>query len=348
MATAETFATGEPISLQKSAFPIAAPETFVWAAAVVLLSLASSNAWLGVGRDYLEYVDYFQRIPPFFSFQDTRFEPGFHIIAWTSAIIFKQSYNSFFFVIVFAALGIKAFLFKKYLSYPITAMVVYISTFYPSQEYTQIRAALAISLGMLAIHLFFEKRFFLTAIACLSALSFHYSIVLLFVAFGGSYLLRRNIASLAAASLALIVVLASLVSGGGINNVLISLFSNFNPLVGSYVDNIAAIDSASMGSVNNLIVVGIFLAAVSAGWLSHGIYRKCFTLMVALSIVFVIILSNSPIIAVRAKEMLMVSVVFASFRYQWSTRDIPPIFLVFCNAALLLFLAIREGVIFSN
>ncbi|MCC2981665.1 EpsG family protein [Sphingomonas sp. IC4-52] len=347
MAAAETFATGEPIGLQKPVFPIAAPETFGWAAMVVLLSLASSNAWLGVGRDYLEYVDYFWRIPPFFSFQDTRFEPGFHLVSWVFAHVLKLPYQALFFTVVFASLAIKAFLFKRYLTYPLTAMAVYLATFYPSQEYTQIRASLAISLGMLAIHTLFEKRFILTGVICLAGFSFHYSIILLFCAFGGAYVLRRNIPSLIAVSIGLLVIVFTLISGGGINNLLISLFSNFNPLVGSYVDNVAAIDSTSMGSINNLIVVAIFGAAAYAGWLSHGMYLKCFTIMVGLSIVFIILLSQSPIIAVRAKEMLMVSVIFASFRYPWERRDIAPIILVFSNAALLLFLAIREGVIFS-
>lgn len=328
--------------------PRIGPDPLAWMVVVVVLALASAQAWLGLGRDYLEYVDYYQRIPPFFSFQDTRFEPGFHLIAWTFANIFNLPFWCFAFVIVVTALAIKAYIFRKYLNYPITAMIVYLATFYPNQEYTQIRAALAISLGMLAIHLFFERRFVWVAAASIAAFSFHYSIILLIVAFALAYVLRRNLFSMIIVAVMSVLMIGALASGGGLNNILINWFSTFNPLVGSYVDNSAAIDAASIWSVNNLIVIAMFFSAVAGGWLSKNFYQKCFTIMFGLSVTFVVLLSQAPIIAVRAKEMLLVSVVFAAFRLPLGRRDIIPVGLVLANATLLLFLAIREGVILSS
>ncbi len=335
-------------SPDRSMRPRIGPDPLAWMVVIVVLALASAQAWLGLGRDYLEYVDYYQRIPPFFSFQDTRFEPGFHLIAWSFVNILNLPFWCFVFLIVGTALAIKAYIFRKYLNYPIAAMAVYLATFYPNQEYTQIRAALAISLGMLAIHLFFERRFIWVAVASLAAFSFHYSIIILIVAFALAYVLRRNLLSVIIVAVMAILMVGALASGGGLNNILINWFSTFNPLVGSYVDNVAAIDAASIWSVNNLIVIGMFFSAAAGGWLSKNFYQKCFTIMFGLSVTFVVLLSQAPIIAVRAKEMLLVSVVFAAFRLPLGRRDIIPISLVLANATLLLFLAIREGVILSS
>lgn len=338
-------APGDETAAMRPAF---GPDLIGWGFAVLMLALASGRGWLGLGRDYLEYVDYYQRIPPFFSFQDTRFEPGFHLVAWVFANILGLPFWSFAFAVVLAALAVKAYLFRRYLNYPVAAMVVYLATFYPNQEYTQIRAAAAISFGMLAIHLFFGRRFIIAAAVAAFAFTFHYSIVLLFGGFAVAYALRRNLPSLVAVGMIGVLMAGVMLSGGGLNNVIITWFSTLNPLVGNYVDNIAEINAASIWSVNNLIVIAIFGAAVAGSWLSDSRYRKCFTIMFGLSVVFVIVLGQSPIIAVRAKEMLLVSVVFAAFRYPLGRRDLPAVALIAANAAFLLFLAVREGVILSS
>lgn len=331
-----------------SARPIFGPDLFGWAAAIIMFSLASSRGWLGLGRDYLEYIDYYLHIPPILSFQDTRFEPGFHLIGWVFANILEVPFWCFAFVIVLIALTVKAYLFRRYLSYPVAAMAVYLATFYPNQEYTQIRAAVAISLGMLAIHLFFERRIAFAAGCAALAFTFHYSIVLLFGGFALAYALRRNILSIIAGALMVILMIDSLLSKGGLHSIIISWFSNLNPLVENYVDNIAAIDAVSIWSVNNMIVIAMLMAAAWGGWFTNSLYQKCFTIMFGLSVLFVLLLSQSPIIAVRAKEMLLVSVIFAAFRYPIQRRDYPALALILMNAALLLFLAVREGVILSS
>ncbi len=326
---------------------ISAPRVLAWGSIVVLLSLASARAWLGLGRDYLEYVDYYNRISPFFSFQDTRFEPGFHLLGWVFSNVFGLPFWTFVFTIVFFALSIKAYLFVRYLKYPIVGMVVYLATFYPNQEYTQIRAAAAISLGMMAIHLFLERKYSLAILSFVIAFFFHYSIVLMVVAFAGSYAVKRNFLSLVLVVISTSIFVAAILFKNGLDSIIVGAFSSFNPLVGSYVDNIAAIDETSILSVNNLIVIAIFISAASSGWLSNSLYQKCFTIMLGLSVIFVVILSQAPIIAVRAKEMLLVSVIFASFYKTFDKRDIIPLTFVIANATLLLFLAIREGVILS-
>lgn len=341
------YASGEYIDPGQHPVSGLRPDTFLWAAMVLLFSITSAKAWLGVSRDYLEYLQYYRTISPFLSVQDTRFEPGFHFIAWTSVNIFHLPFWAFIFVIVTLAIAIKAYLFKRYLTYPITAMIVYLATFYPNQEYTQIRVAAAISVGMLALHLFMAKRYAWFLIAVVTSALFHYSIVVLIGAFFASYFLRRNALSVVAVAVLAVIIAGALFSTGGLNSVIINWFSRLNPLVGSYVDNIAAIDAASIWSVNNLIVIAMFAAAGLAGWLSKSRYQKTFTIMFGLSVIFIILLSQSPIIAVRAKEMLLVSVVFAAFRDPLGQRDIIPVFFVCSNAALLLFLAIREGVILS-
>lgn len=318
-------------------------DLFFWISAVTLLALASSRAWLGESRDYLEYLRYYDTIMPTLSFQDTRFEPGFHLASWIFSIKLGLPFWILAFSVIAPALAIKAYLFSRYLTYPKAAFLVYVATFFPNQEYTQIRVALAISLGLLSIHLLRNRRILWSLLAFAVAFTFHYSIVIFIAVYLAAQFLKPNVLSGVAASLGLVFIL--ILTTGDFDDFVVAWFAQLNPLVVNYVDNIAAIEAASILSLNNLLVVAIFIAAVSAGWLKRDDYQKCFTIMFGSSVLFVVVFSDAPIIAVRVKEMLLVALVFAAFRHPIDRLNILPIALVYANAALLLYLAIREGVI---
>lgn len=333
---------------KKPAFRLGGIEDFAWAACAIILSMASAREWLGISRDYYEYFDYYQTIPSIFSISDTRFEPGFHLIAWAFAYVFGQPFWVFVFAVVLIAITVKIYLIRRYIRYPIIALIVYIATFYPNQEYTQIRAAAAISLGMLAIHFFLDRKILPSIVSCLVAFSFHYSIVLLIAVFFAAYYLRKSLILPAIAATIVVAGVLLILPSQSIRDIIVAWFSSLNPLVGNYAYNLAAIDAASILSINNIIIVAIIISAILSGWLTNNLYQKCFTIMFSLSIVFVVVLQQSPIIAVRAKEMLLVSIIFAAFSNKIKQRDVVTIALILLYAALVLFLAIREGVILSS
>ena len=91
----------------------------------LVLTLAAGFRLLGEGFDYVTYATYYLYIPELLSFEDTRFEPGFHLVAWFFRHKIGLSFDQFSMLIVAISLGIKFYLFRKYLAHPMLAVLAY-------------------------------------------------------------------------------------------------------------------------------------------------------------------------------------------------------------------------------
>lgn len=308
-----------------------------------LLTLAAGNLWLGTTRDYYEYLSWYQNLNSYFDYTQSRFEPGFYALAWLFTHVFHASFNLLIGFIAALSLGIKFWLFKKYLHYPIIAMCIYTAIFYPIHEYTQYRAALSLAFGYLAIHLLIKKKWVWTIFLFALSVSFHGSSFLLFIAGFGGYFFRGNKSALA---IVIGTVLASIYFEQ-LRSVFEDLFSQINPLTTAYLENTANLNEVTVFSVNNLLLIGMLFFAIILGYYQRSRYHMIFLTISLMSITPIIILSNSPVIAQRAKEVLFVAMIFLVCRSQFRLKDTPVVTFAVAQALLLLYLAVREGVIFN-
>jgi hypothetical protein len=306
----------------------------------LLLTCAAAFRWFGDSRDYLEYLSYYNRIPPYLSFDYTRFEPGFHFSAWVARTYLNLDYDYFVLIVAGVALAIKFYLFRKYLRYPLLAVATYFAIFYGTHEYTQIRVGIALAFGYLSIHLLLEKRYLLAAIWFVLAYLLHTSLVVLPFAYLASRYVRGNLAVILIGVGAAILFFLS----EQLRELIVSLFSGINPLVRSYIDN-RAFESVSPLSVNNLLLFAALAAAVLGGWFKFSRYHATFLTLSIAAVVAVVVLQTAPIVAGRTKDVLFVAVIFLIYRSKITLRTFPVIFLIWADAALLLYLAFREGLI---
>lgn len=306
-----------------------------------LLSLAAAFRWLGPGRDYFEYLYYYNNIPYQFALSDTRFEPGFHVVAWFFRNLLNVEYSVFALTIVAFSLGIKFYLMRRYLVHPILAMFTYIALFYPTHEYAQIRTAFALALGYGAIHLMFERRYLAGVVGFVVGFTFHYSVLMLSIVYFGAQYVRGR--------LAIIFLVAGLVFVSVFSDQFISaatdIFSAYNPLLKYYVSNSYFNEEVRITSLNNILPAAALFLAVFLGWFGYGRYHATFLTMSIASLVAIVLLSGSPVVAQRLKELLFVAVIFLVYRSPIVLRNLPPIVLIWANAALLLYLAFREGLL---
>jgi EpsG family len=306
-----------------------------------LLSLSAAFRWLGENRDYAEYYFYYDRIPPKFSIEDTRFEPAFHYCAWFFRHKLNFDYDIFVLTIVGISLAIKFYLIRRHLHHPLIAVLVYMCIFYPNHEYTQVRAAISLAVGYLAIHLLMENRFKIGSILLVLSYFFHSSMIIVAVV----YLATRYIRSFQMALLVSTAMVAIAVVPGPIRDFAINAFSGANPLLRSYVQNQAAFDDASIYSINNLIFLAAIGSAVALGWFKLGRYHITFLIMSIASLVMIVAFDGSPIIAQRGKEVLFLSAIFVMHRAPITSRTILPMALFWADAALLIYLYVRGGLI---
>lgn len=316
------------------------------AAALIALwafcSLAAAYRWLGMGRDYLEYLTYYNTIPPLFSFSDTRFEPGFHLLGWLFRVPLNVDYGLFSLALVGSALGAKFYLMWRYLHSPLLAALVYLIMIYPLHEYTQIRAAFAISLGLIAVHLWLEQRRVLAVVLMGVAFLFHGSIVIFSVGFifGEFFRFDRRGLLLVGAGIAVVLVAVTL------QLTIVSVFSTYNPLISKYIENATFEEEASFLSLANLFYMAMLAAALFAGWMNDR-YRRPLLVMSILSVFALAVFYASPTVAQRTKEVLFGTIIFAAYRDPATERDVPALALLWFNTLALGWLSIQNGLVFA-
>jgi hypothetical protein len=308
----------------------------------LVLTVGAGFRLFGVGVDYFNYVAYYDYIPEIFSFEDTRFEPGFHLAAWFFRHKIGLSFDQFTMLIVAISLAIKFYLFRKYLAHPLLAVVAYFLIFYGIHEYTQIRAALALALGYWAIHLVMERRWIWAVLLFAVSLTFHTSAILLLPAFIGAQFIRGTLSAvLLGVGAAVLFALSEY-----LYQFAIIYFATINPLLQGYLDNATTdINSLSLGSINNLMYMAALAAAVVFRWFDLGRYHSTFLTMAILSLVMLALFAASPIVGQRAKEVLFVASIFVMFRAPLSARTFVPVALFFAMGALLFYLELRASIL---
>lgn len=309
----------------------------------LLLTLSVGNLWLGTPRDYYEYLPWYENLTSYFDYTQSRFEPGFYFLAWVFRYIFETSFSFFIGCIAAVSLGIKFWLFKRYLHYPVIGILLYAAIFYPIHEYTQYRAALSIAFGFLAIHLMLEKRWVWAVLLFAVSVSLHGSSILLVAVGVGGYFFRGNKAALFVATATLLLSIFF----GQLRNAIEEAFTAINPLTTSYLENRANIEDLSIFSVNNLFLIAMCFFAIILGYYQRSRYHMLFLTITLTSITPIILLPEAPIIAQRAKEVLFVAMVFLVCRSQFRLKDTPVVAFAAAQGFLLLYLRVREGIIFS-
>jgi hypothetical protein len=305
--------------------------------AAVLFALAASTRWFGRGRDFYEYQSYFNAIPTRFSTRDTRFEPAFHLLAWSFKNIMGLPYTALAFFVVLASLLIKFHLLRRHLKMWWLAIIVYLCIFYPNHEYAQIRAAISLALVYLSLHFALDRRYWPAIIVGALGVVFHYSALIPLIAFVLARVISGKVALWSAAILTIVFSLF----WKDMDRFVLDVVSTANPLVGAYALNVRNLEARPF-SVNNLILFSTLVSAVMLGWLTRDVYNYVFTVMSIAAAAMLFIFINAPELAQRTKEVLFPSIIFCVCRPKLAVRTILPMGLLAADAGLLLYLAFRE------
>lgn len=309
------------------------------AALCLFFSLAAGNRWLGWGKDYEQYLLAYNTISPTFLFGNTRFELGYELTGWVFAVVLGLPFAAFYVFLCIIALVIKFYLFERYLSNPLLAAVVYLLLFFPTHEYTQIRAAVAISFGFAAIHCVIERKWlFAAGLSALSVL-FHSSAMVLVLLGTIAVLIPRRVGIVAIPSAAVALIIIS----SAASNALSSTFVTFNPLFYSYLDNVDASQAINIFSVSNLLMAASVVLMFAFRFYARDDYIFPFLLLPVFGFVLLVVFRGSPVLALRTSEIMMLSVIFAGIRLPLSEQTLIIRGLLLLNGAWLIYRAITEG-----
>lgn len=305
-----------------------------------VMSYAAAFRSFGVGRDYIEYLAFYDRIPSDLSTSVQRFEIGFTWLAWFFIYGLDLGYNWFALFVVSISLGIKFFLFWKYLKHPLLAAIYYCLIFYPIHEYTQVRTAIGLALGYLALHFAYEHRFAKAVIAFVAGVAFHTSVFVLLPVYLAAVYARRNVATLAVVA-ALILVFGF---SSSLRSSALGLFSAANPLLDAYAQN-RELQEISILSLNNLGLVLALIAGFAGGWLQESRYHALFFVISVSSVLAVIALAEVPMVAQRTKEVLYVATVFLAHRSSVKIKTLPAFAMLWATGSLLFYLNLQSDVL---
>lgn len=296
----------------------------------VVLSIAAGQQWFGASPDLVNYLDYYYTITPYFDFAGSRFEYGFQFFAWVWAS-FGFGYYSLYVILAGISLGIKFFLFDRYLSSPLLAAVSYCLAFYLLHEYTQIRAAVGISFALLGVHSLLERKRLLFTLFTIAGFLFHYStIVISLIALGSLGIKGRGVFALGALGL-----LAGSAMLPMIQEFIIDTFSSLNPLTTAYIYNDQNSEIANIFSFTSVMALGVIIWSLLNPEVFRSNYTKTFFTMVLVSYFSLVLLRDSLELALRLRDALAVGTVFLIFREPIAVRQITPIVLWLASAAYL-------------
>lgn len=313
---------------------------FILAALWMFLTVATGFAIFGYGRDYYEYLIYYESIQSSFSFIDTRFEPLFHIFSWFSRTKLHIDLLTFVSILAAISLAIKFMIFRRYLAHPIFAAVLYTVLFFPIHEYTQYRVGIALSFGFWAVHCIFDRRYIWAIMLFSGAFFLHYSSILLLPIAVSSLYFRSRIAIIT-----LILVLSLIVSINSLNYAFEDFINSLNPLSVAYLQNKTSIESVSILSINNILFAATLACFSFNKYFFRSEYHALMLTIAISSLVPIIMLPDSPVIAQRSKEILFPAIIFLSCRSSWKFADLPALILLVMTAALLGYLWVAGGII---
>jgi hypothetical protein len=276
----------------------------------VLLSAAAGFRWLGLGRDYGEYIIFYNQLGSFETIRHSRFEIGFVLISW----LFKQlgaPYAMVASTLVGFSLSIKFHLIFKYTRWPITAIICYICLFYFLHEYTQIRAGVAISFGLSASYLYCQKKYLKSMMFLIIGALFQSS-VLAFIAGFVIYSCSKNIRYLVFCVIFILLLIISFR-----NFPIIEWISVLNPLIVSYINEASDFDPPNKFSPINVFMFMSIITSFFYASKDSIVGQRMSLIMTILALVTFFAFYDIPLIANRMFGLYAVFLIFLSFNFRY-------------------------------
>ncbi len=135
-----------------------------------ILTLLCGFRAIGVDQDSYNYFFMFNMFNNYFDSLSVGVEPGFSVLTTLLKKVGLDSMNYLFLVFALLSVPIKIRFIYKYSKYPILSILIFYSFMYFKQDFTAVRAAVAIGLFLWAIDDLFErnkyKYFIKIALAC--------------------------------------------------------------------------------------------------------------------------------------------------------------------------------------
>lgn len=306
-------------------FPTASslPSKWILIAAWLPLSVIAGFRFLGDGMDFLQYYIFYNSIPRFFDVENSRFEVGYQVTAWLFSNILGWKYELFATLLAAIALGTKFHLFQKYLNHCLYAAILYVLIFYPLHEYTQLRSAVSLSFGYLAIHLYIEGKRKRSLLVFGAAFLFHYSILALACVFFMSGFMA-TINRLAVISLlSLIILFAMAANAIDILSIFTTYLGAFNPLVDDYAYAGEFYFVQNLLSVQNISTFLICGYSIISGKFSESDYNARMTVIAIAGLATALVFVESPVLGLRIRDMMVIAVIFLVCRDPFKVRDAP-------------------------
>lgn len=285
----------------------------------IFLGVASGYRIFGEGRDFQEYVFFYKSLQIYDDGDSTRFEFAFFHLSKMFKFNFNEDYYFYFSFIAFFSLFIKFIVFSRLKNVTIT-IFFYIIAWFPLHEYTQIRAALAISILFIATEYLLTRKwmsfFLFSALAGL----FHTS-ALLVAGFllGASYLAGLRL------SLAILLIIVATIALTVVTALTIDLLSQINPLIVHYVQNSGDNEVPNILSAQNIASALFLISMLFSGILVDRRVRVIF-LVCCSGIAVFIGFHEIPTFAHRLKEMLLVFMTLIVFNAPLTWRTLPQMF----------------------
>ncbi len=305
---------------------------------VLILALAAGNRWFGFGRDYLFYIEFYDRLGIAPMLTQERFEPGFTAGAWLFKYGLGLPYAAYATALVGGALAVKFGLFFRYCDQPLLACLVYCAAFYPLHEYTQIRVAVALAFGLAGALAAVQGRSILGGLLILAGATFQSSEIVVGIGVAIALLLRVRLPVALLLCCVLVVAVQVLIPADPV-----AFLAQINPLAQDYINQLDA-DVPNFFSVANVAVIAATLLALVAAIRSQDAVLKMATIMTIMSVASLAMLRDIPAFAFRFRELFSVFVILVAFRPGFLLGPVAAGGYA-CASGYLLYLAIVDGLV---
>ena len=293
----------------------------------------------GEGRDFLEYVAFYENTREFGERGFFRFEPGFVWIATVFKLVLNAEVEFLLAVLASLSLLVKFALFSHHRR-PLLTILFYLCCWYPLHEYTQIRAAVAFAFVFLAAEAFFNRRFVMFAALVALGSLFHGSSVGLAVVIPVAWVL---------ASFRLPMIIAAIAGGaaalGTVMQPLLVFAVRLNPLVSNYAANLEGY-SVNLFSSVNILTVALLGAILFARSLTDRRLRTLF-ILVLFGLAVAVVFQSMPVFSHRLREMFLIFLVPLAFNARRNLRGLLQMFLATVLGAGTLTAHILQGIIWT-
>jgi hypothetical protein len=288
------------------------------------LSAASVFRWFGETADYERY-QYSYNVLDFSSPLDTtRYEPGYVFSEWIFKYLLHADFSFFLFCYLAVALLMKVILFCRMTSSPVLTGIVYALLLYPLHEYTQIRAAMGLSVAYFALFEMLRSRYLRAIVLFCVAVMFHYSAITIAMV-SALFLWLWNRPRSAIVGLAVV----SIVLAGWYGSIVDYFFDVAAPLVAANImelsqqgDDVRVLSTYSVLIYASVLACGLFL---------RPLRRKKNSLLFLLSvigIVLMIFLKDQPILGSRLRETLEMPILLLAFSGSLAGARLVPALLI--------------------